>query len=205
MKRLIAAFCMSFALLSCTGCAMQSTPGSVSNKMNGGFSADVTMTTADNEVKGTLTRYGSDAWSVIFTEPPALSGVQLDFTDDEVAASYKGLAFSVPQSAQAVRTMLEELMDIVDDMSQETELDCKQKEELLICEGEIDEGSYTLTFSEDGTPQSFTLPSYGLTITFDTFTQNGSTSQNATETLESSGTVPSESVTETGTTETAAQ
>ena len=52
------------------------TAGNVQNRMNGAFSTEVTMTMAESETKGILTRYGMDAWSVSFTEPPALSGVQ---------------------------------------------------------------------------------------------------------------------------------
>ncbi len=201
MKRILASICMGLVLCTSAGCSMQSAPGTVSNKMNGSFSSEVTMTTGEGEVKGTLTRFGSDAWSVVFTEPPSLAGVQLDFMDGEVEASYKGLAFSVPQSAQAVRTMLGELMDIVDDMAQESDLDGHHEDDHFICEGEIDEGDYTLTFAEDGTPQSFSLPCYGLTITFDTFTQNGAAS---TETTETTGTGETGTSTETAAAESTA-
>lgn len=184
MKRILASICMGLVLAAGTGCSMQAVPGSVSNKMSGGFTSEVTMTTGENEVSGTLTRHGSDAWSVVFSAPPALDGVQLDYLDGDVEASYKGLAFSVPQSAQAVRTMLEELMGIVDDMAQESELDGHHEDDRFICEGEIDEGEYTLTFAEDGTPQSFSLPCYGLTITFNTFTQSGAAPMETTGTTE---------------------
>ncbi|MBR4102331.1 MAG: hypothetical protein IKK51_10750 [Oscillospiraceae bacterium] len=173
MKRIFATLCMGAVLLGVYGCAMQPTPGNVNNRMDGAFTTEVTMTTADSETKGILTRYGNDAWSVTFTEPAALDGVKLDFLDDEVIASYKGLEFSVPQSAQAIRTMLSELMDIVDDMALEPEIICKQNEEGAVCEGEIDEGKYTLTFDKEGIPKEFSLPPYGLTITFDTFTESG--------------------------------
>ncbi len=175
MKRIFASLCMGAVLLGVYGCAMQPTPGNVDNRLDGGFTTEVTMTTADSETKGILTRLGNDAWSVTFTEPAALDGVKLDFLDNEVTASYKGLEFSVPQSAQAIRTMLSELMKIIDGMAAETEIPCKQSEEGAVLEGEIDEGNYTLTFDKDGTPREFSLPPYGLTIKFDTFTENGST------------------------------
>lgn len=174
MKRIFAVMGMCAVLVSAGGCAVQQSAGSVSNRMNGAFTSELTMTTADSETKAVLTRYGRDAWSVTFTEPPALSGVQLDFIDNEVTASYKGLEFSVPQSAQAVKTMLSELMDIVDGMAEETDLNCKQDENGFVCEGEVDEGGYTLTFNKEGAPVEFSLPPYGLTVSFDTFTENGS-------------------------------
>lgn len=194
MKRILTAFCLCAVMLSAAGCAGAQTAGNVNNRMNGAFSAEVTMSMEDSETKGLLTRYGTDAWSVTFTEPAALSGVQLDFIDNEVKASYKGLEFSVPQSAQAVKTVLEELMDIVDTMSAESELNGTQDESGIVCEGEIDEGGYSLIFSKEGIPVEFSLPCYGLTITFDTFTENGSAQNAAPETT---GAVQTESIPET--------
>lgn len=168
MKRMFAVACMC-ALL--TGCTVQSLPGKTENHMAGCFTADVTMTNAESETKATLTRYGTDAWCVVFNDPAALSGVQLDFLDDEVTASYKGLAFSVPQSAQALKTELSELMEVVDSMAINTELDGTSEEGMLVCEGELEVGSYSLCFTEEGLPVTFSLPAYGLVITFDSFTE----------------------------------
>lgn len=190
MKRIFASLCMGTVLLGVYGCAMQPTSGNIENRMDGAFTAEVTVTTTDNETKGILTRYGSDAWSVTFTEPAALDGVKLDFLDDEVTASYKGLEFSVPQSAQAIKTMLSELMDIVDDMSPTPEIACKQNEDGAICEGEIDEGNYSLTFDKEGIPKKFSLPPYGLTITFDSFTENGDSKPTETTPSPTETTVP---------------
>ncbi len=174
MKRIVAILSMAAVLLGTSGCALQQSAGDVSNPMQGSFTSDVTLTTKDSETKGTLTRYGNEAWSVVFSEPAALSGVQLDFMDDMVTATYKGLEFSVPQSAQAVRTMLEELMDVVDDIAQEPTLKGTKEEGNLLLKGEEDDTPYTLTVGEDGTPLSFALPGYGLTITFETFSADGS-------------------------------
>ncbi len=177
MKRIPAIMTICALIGTATGCNMQQTSGNIPNRLNSGFTSDITMTTADSETKGILTRYGMDAWMVEFTEPPALSGVQLNFTDNEVEASYKGLAFSVPQSAQAVKTMLAEWMEIVDEMSQQTELMGTVKENVVICEGQIDEGDYTMQYTADGAPMEFSLPSYGLTITFENFTASGAPAQ----------------------------
>ncbi len=174
VKHIFAVISLNALLLS--GCTVvQTMPGKVANPMTGAFTAEVTITNADAESKATLTRYGSDAWCVLFHEPSTLSGIQLDFLDDEVKASYKGLAFSVPQSAQAIRTELADLMNIIDDMSQSPDLNGKTEENKIICEGSIEEGSYTLTFTDAGIPAEFSLPCYGLIITFDSFTQQAQT------------------------------
>ncbi len=169
MKRMTAMLCMAAVLLGGTGCTLQQSTGSTRNPMQGSFTSDVTMTTKDSETKGTLMRHGSDAWSVVFSEPAALSGVQLDFMDETVTATYKGLEFSVPQSAQAVRTMLEELMEVVDALAQEPDLSGKKEEGSIVLSGEEAGAPYTFTLSGDGVPVSFELPGYGLTIAFENF------------------------------------
>ena len=183
MKRIVAVSALALALL--TGCSMPQTGGGkTANRMTGSFLAEVTVTNADSETKGLLTRYGTDAWRVEFTEPAALSGVQLDFLDNEVTASYKGLEFSVPQTAQAIRTELEGLMEVVDTMALTTELEGTEKDGTLLCEGELETGSYTLTLTEDGVPVSFSLPSYGVVITFDSFTEQTNASPTEETTIE---------------------
>ena len=78
MKRIFAVSALGCVLLA--GCTMPQTgSGKAANRMAGSFCAEVTVTNADSETKGVLTRFGTDAWRVEFTEPAALSGVQLDF------------------------------------------------------------------------------------------------------------------------------
>ncbi|MBR1555272.1 MAG: hypothetical protein IJ644_07775 [Oscillospiraceae bacterium] len=201
IKRIFAVISLNTVLLS-TGCTVvQTTPQKIANPMTGGFTAEVTITNADSESKATLTRYGTDAWCVLFSEPQTLAGVQLDFLDDEVKASYKGLEFSVPQSAQAIRTELEDLMNIIDDMALSPDLNGKTEENKIICEGDVEEGSYTLTFTEAGIPAEFSLPCYGVVIVFDSFTPQTGTNTAETAIPEASETIPM--MTEPSVTETA--
>ena len=190
MKRIFAVVSLNAVLFS-TGCTVvQTAPGKIANPMTGGFTAEITITNAEAESKATLTRYGTDAWCVVFSEPPTLAGVQLDFLDDEVKASYKGLEFSVPQSAQAIRTELEDLMNIIDDMALSPDLTGKADENKIICEGAIEEGSYTLTFTDSGIPAEFSLPCYGVVIVFDSFTQQMGADTSETTVPEASETLP---------------
>lgn len=174
---------MTALLLSCGCSSVPSLPGKTANRMAGSFTAEVTITTAESETTAVLTRYGTDAWCVVFTDPPALDGVQLDYLDDEVTASYKGLEFSVPQSAQALKTELSELMEVVDGFAPETELETHAKDDLLVCEGELEVGGYTLALAEDGAPVSFSLPAYGLCITFTSFSDESGAAATEPETI----------------------
>lgn len=168
MKRMMALFSASILLLT-AGCSKVSLPGKTPNCMTGSFTAQVTLTTSEGDAGAILTRYGTSAWNVCFTEPAALDGVELDFLDDEVKASYKGLEFSVPQSAQALRTEFAELMTAIDGYALQSELDTHSEDDLQVCEGELDVGSFTLALTSEGVPVRFSLPAYGLEIGFDSF------------------------------------
>ncbi len=171
MKRIVAGISATMLIfgMGCTTVVPVSTK--TTNHMAGSFTTEVTMTTSETETTATLTRYGMNAWCVVFNEPTALSGVQLDFFDNEVKASYKGLEFSVPQSAQALKTELSDLMKVVDEMSINPELDGTVSDGVLVCEGQLETGSYSLEFTENGIPTNFSLPSRGLVITFSNFNE----------------------------------
>ncbi len=170
MKRIFAGIGISLLCFS-TGCTvMQSIQGKTVNTMAEGFISEVVIQNTDMESRAELTRYGTDAWQIVFSEPQNLAGVKLEFIDDEVKASYKGLEFSVPQSAQAIRTELEQLMEIVDQMSLNSELTGKTEDGKIICEGSIEEGNYTLIFNDSGIPEEFSLPCYDLQVKFENFT-----------------------------------
>jgi len=171
MKRIVAGI-SAILFISCTGCTtVVPVNTKTANHMTGSFTTDVVMTTSETETSATLTRYGMNAWSAVFNDPQALSGIQLDFFDNEVKASYKGLEFSVPQSAQALKTELSDLMKVIDEMAINPELDGTVSDGMLVCEGQLETGGYSLEFTEDGIPVTFSLPSYGLVITFSNFNE----------------------------------
>lgn len=181
MKRIFAALGVSLTLLT-TACSQAvGGGGSVPNRMANAFSAEVTMTAGETESKAALTRMGTDAWSVVFSEPQAIAGVQLDFLDGDITASYKGLEFSVPKSAQTVKTYLQKLMEAADALAAQSELSGGGQNEGIQVEGELPEGSYTLIVSSEGVPMEFSLPCYDLTIVFDSFTETGAPAQGSTD------------------------
>ena len=99
---------------------------------------------------GTLSRLGDGAWSVAFAEPSTLAGVVLDFSGGEVTASYKGLGFSVPQSAMPAKSVLSQMILVVDELAQQEEITGKEKDGGVAVEGESEGNPYTLTLTESG-------------------------------------------------------
>ena len=108
--------------ICCTGCAKAGGEATAAQKLGGSFTTEMTMTMEDWTAAGTLSRLGDGAWSVSFAEPATLAGVVLDFSGGEVTASYKGLGFSVPQSAMPAKSVLSQMIQVVDELAQQEEI-----------------------------------------------------------------------------------
>ena len=159
------------------------------------FSAEVSITIDRLEAEGKLVRYGEGVWEIEFSEPNTLSGVKLEFSEGNVMASYKGLSFSVPQSAIPVKAMMLNLMSAVDSNAAAEELSGDEKDGLLSISGSLDGGDYTLTVDGDGLLSGFEMPNNKLTMKFtEVKTAEISVEQSTAETTSeaASGTVAAE-------------
>lgn len=174
MKRLIVFAFTAAAALCLAACSMPSkNKASRPNRLGESFSSDVDITIEKLKAEGRLERSGDD-WSVEFSEPNTLSGVKLEFTEGSVKASYKGLSFSVPQSAVPVKAMMLNLIKAVGDNSGVGELKGEEKDGLLRISGSLDGGSYTLSVDDGGMISGFDMPGYELSMSFTNVTANGS-------------------------------
>ena len=167
MKRVFT-FVSTLAVVLClTACAVP--VGSKSSRKNGlssPFSASVSITLDRLEAEGSIKRFGEGVWEIEFSEPNTLSGVKLEFSEGNVIASYKGLTFSVPQSAVPVKAMMLNLMKAVDENAKTEELSGKEDGDMLKIEGTLDGGDYTLTVDKDGLLSGFDMPNNKLTMRF---------------------------------------
>ena len=142
------------------------------------------MTMEDWTAAGTLSRLGDGAWNVSFAEPATLAGVVLDFSGGEVTASYKGLGFSVPQSAMPAKSVLSQMIQVVDELAQQEEITGKEQDGCVSVEGDLEGNPYTLTLTENGDLSGFTMENFDTTLTFTQF-QSGAAVATETTTLES--------------------
>ena len=167
MKRVFT-FVLTFVTVLCmTSCAVP--VGSKTSRKNGlssPFSAAVSITLDRLEAEGSIKRFGEGVWEIEFSEPNTLSGVKLEFSEGSVVASYKGLTFSVPQSAVPVKAMMLNLMKAVDENAKAEELSGKEDGDMLKIEGTLDGGDYTLTVDKDGLLSGFDMPNNKLTMRF---------------------------------------
>ena len=152
--------------ICCTGCAKAGGEATAAQKLGGSFTTEMTMTMEDWTAAGTLSRLGDGAWSVSFAEPATLAGVVLDFSGGEVTASYKGLGFSVPQSAMPAKSVLSQMIQVVDELAQQEEITGKEQDGCVSVEGDLEGNPYTLTLTENGDLSGFTMENFDTTLTF---------------------------------------
>lgn len=162
------------ALVCCgmvTGCTRPGSSGetSAAQKLSGSFTAEMTMTVDDLAAVGTLSRLGDGVWSASFDEPSTLAGVVLDFTDGEVTASYKGLGFSVPQTAMPAKSVLCQLITVVDTLAQQEQITGEDADGYVSVEGDLDGSPYTLRLTSSGELASFTLDGLDAVLQFEQF------------------------------------
>lgn len=167
MKRIFTFVLTAAAAVCLTACTL-SGDGSVSrrNGLGMGFSAQAGITVDRLEAEGNVKRYGEGLWEIEFSAPNTLSGVKLEFSEGSVLASYKGLSFSVPQSAVPVKAMMLNLIKAVDDNAKAEELTGEESDGLLRVKGSLDGGEYMLTVDENGLLSAFEMPNNKLTMRF---------------------------------------
>jgi len=200
MKRLVLS-AVTVAALCFVSCSVpMKNEASRPNRLGESFSGDVAITIEKMHAAGRLERSGGD-WNVEFSEPNTLSGVSLGFSDGSVTASYKGLSFSVPQSAVPVKAMMLNLIKAVDENSASEELKGEEKDGMLRLNGKLDGGSYVLSVDDNGFICGFDMPGYELSMTFmniaegaDNMTASDTTAEAVTTVTETAATSTTQTV-----------
>ena len=167
MKRLLTFTAMLVTVLCLASCAVTGgKTGSRKNGLGSRFQATVSVTLDRLEAEGTVKRFGDGMWEIEFSEPNTLSGVKLKFAEGNVDASYKGLSFSVPQSALPMKAMMLNLIEAVDKNAKLTELKGEEKDDMLAVSGKLDSGDYVLTVDKEGKLCGFSMENHKLEMKF---------------------------------------
>lgn len=197
MKRLITFALTILTAVFLAACTAAGKDKSTSpNGLSSRFQAAVTVTLEDLTAEGTLKRFGDGMWEVEFNAPNTLSGVKLSFSEGGVTASYKGLNFSVPQSALPVKSMMLNLISAADDLAKNKELSGVSEDGMTKISGSLDGGEYTLTVDKNGNISSFEMPNNKLKITFTDVVPLAEGMTEGTETAQPETTAPVQEETE---------
>ena len=167
MKKLFKSTAALLSIVIMTSC---SAPGKNSmesqNGLNSSFKANVAITLDEMNSDGTVSRYGTGMWDVEFASPNTISGVTLSFTDGNVEASYKGLSFSVPQSAMPIKSRMSNLITAADELAKSEKLEGNEKDGNIEISGKLDGGDYILTVDKSGNILKFEMPNNKLSMNF---------------------------------------
>ena len=126
-----------FLMTGCSGVGVGGGSTMSSNQLNTAFTTGVTMELEEMTAEGTMQRVGAGEWNVSFSEPSQLAGVRLDFQKGEVTASYKGLAFSVPQTALPAKSILYQFILAADQLAEESTLQGTSKDGGMVLSGDL--------------------------------------------------------------------
>lgn len=195
MKRLI-----SFAVMILTAVVMVACSSPIKsetsrkNGLNCAFESSVNITIDKLNAEGILKRFGDGMWDVEFSSPNTLSGVKLVFDSGNVSASYKGLDFSVPQSALPVKAMMLNLIEAVDTNARLEELKGSENDNVLEISGSLEGGDYIISVGKDGKLISFEMENNKLKIVFSDLKEISSAPEQA-QTTETTVTEVSEETT----------
>jgi len=197
MKRLITFAFAGLMLFSVTGCKSPSSEsGTAENGLNTAFQTETEITLDQMKASGTICRFGEGMWEIEFDSPNTLSGVKIEFTDGTSTASYKGLSFSVPQSALPVKSMMSNLISVTDELARNEELSGEKENGEIKITGNIESGEYILTTDKEGRLKRFEMPNMKLVMEFGDISEIGSQPQEE-ETTEQSPALTTESIPET--------
>ena len=167
MKRLVSFAVMiitAVMFVACTSPIKSET--SRKNGLNCAFESSVNITIDKLNAEGIVKRFGDGVWDIEFSAPNTLSGVKLDFDGGVVTASYKGLDFSVPQSAMPVKAMMLNLIEAVDTNARLDELKGSENDNVLEVSGSLDGGDYIISVGKDGKLISFDMENNKLKMIF---------------------------------------
>ena len=167
MKRLLTIAVFIMLSLCMTACSVPSKGNQtvLENNLSCAFESEVSFVLDKLNAEAELKRTDEGIWSVEFSSPNTLSGIKLEFADGDVNASYKGLSFSVPQSALPVKAMMLNLIAAVEENSSSEQLSGEEKDGMLIVNGTLEGGDYTITADSEGKLSSFEMPNNKLKIT----------------------------------------
>lgn len=183
MKRLVTLAFTGIMLLSVTGCKTPSSEtGTAENGLNTSFQTETEITLDQMKASGTLCRFGEGMWEIEFNSPNTLSGVKLEFTDGTSTASYKGLNFSVPQSALPIKSMMSNLISVTDELARQEELSGENENGEIKISGNLESGDYILTADKSGNLKRFEMPNMKLVMEFGEVSEIGSQAAPETET-----------------------
>lgn len=172
MKKIFALIMVGIMSVSMAACdKIGGSSKEITPNLDNQFSCDMALEYGDMNCDAILKRYGVGTWEAEFISPDTLAGITMSFDGDNVTANYKGLDFSIPKSALPVKSILCNLIDIIDETASQEKIEAEDKKDYLVIEGKAEQGDYTIQLDKNtGNLVSFEMPGLDLKINFSNVT-----------------------------------
>lgn len=164
MKKILA---LSSALILLCGCSAE--PEVASPETNRLFSADAVVCTAEAEISATVKRLGNNMWSAEITAPESLAGITLNYSADEITATYHGMSFTLDKENAPQANLLGAIFDAIDDSALLTEMPCDSEDGVMTFGGQNELGAYEIVTDADGNLSAVNLTDEDITVDFSDF------------------------------------
>lgn len=140
---------LSFVLF--TGCSfIKNAVTAKAPDLNKAFSCEMSISLDDStEIKGTMSRYGTNIWEMDLTEPETVAGLHLSYNDSGVSVSLGELGFDIPSEKINDSAVFELIFNAIDNFASLPDAVTTETETGMEYTGNISQCSYVLTFDKD--------------------------------------------------------
>lgn len=167
MKKFLALLLCGVIMFSLCACNIGKSKKTATPDLNKLFSCSTDISYGDFKSTATIKRLGNGLWDVEFSSPSTLAGVKLSYNGEDIAASYKGLTFSVPKDAAPVKGVLSMIFNAIDKSADDVNMPFKEKEGMKLFSGESEQGDFTISVDKaTGNLVAFEIPNQKLKVKF---------------------------------------
>lgn len=134
------------------------------------FSAEAVFCSGETEISATIRRLGNDMWTAQITAPESLAGITLNYSSDEITATYHGMSFTLDKENAPKANILGAIFDAIDSSAILTEMPCDSDGENITFTGENHLGGYEIVTDSEGNLVGVNISDEDISVDFTEFT-----------------------------------
>ncbi len=159
MKKILLVLLLIMALVM-AGCGEKKEVKPVTD----GLQCDISVSYNGMQIKGRLQKPKDGTCAIKITDPPALAGVTMSFTEKGVKLGYLGLSYTLSADALPETGFGQILVNTLNNAK--TGLSGTKSGDEYILKGSGETGSFTLTVDQNALPKKLSVPSAGFEADF---------------------------------------
>ena len=171
VKRLFAGILVFALAVSLFGCTQsQEEPPKT---LTGAFSFNAGILLGGKNYSAQVQKQADGVWTMKFTDPPSLKGMEVRYQNGEAAVTYLGIEWEVPSDLLPSTAVPEGMLGSLEDL-ENGKVTASEEDGRLVYSGESESGRYKIYVDkETGEPVYAKLPSLGLEFSMEDFSRAG--------------------------------